>query len=107
MIWRADVRMYGLSISGSDRLMYGQGAMQWKLFGLIPFMHALGPDIIHSSAERMNIELQWLLSVLSRPTVKWTSVDPYHLTAHFRANKEVAAINNTQNWASSSKVLSW
>src|SRR5450432_785615 len=29
MIWRAAVRMYGVSIRGSDRFIDGRGAMQW------------------------------------------------------------------------------
>src|SRR5262245_14793744 len=42
MIWQATVRMYGLPIRGSDRLLDGAGAMQWKLLGLFPILAASG-----------------------------------------------------------------
>ena len=95
MIWQARVRMYGLPISGSDRLLSGKGAMQWKLFGILPFMRAQGEDITRSVAGRMNIESLWLPSVLSRATVGWSSVDANHMTAHFTANKEAANVEFT------------
>ena len=44
-IWQASVKMMGLPIRGSDRLVDGYGAMRWKLLGLIPVMTAQGPDI--------------------------------------------------------------
>jgi hypothetical protein len=39
MIWQAAVRMFGLPARGSDRLLDGQGAMQWKLFGVVPLVN--------------------------------------------------------------------
>lgn len=36
MIWSARARMHGMPIRGSDRLLDGEGAMRWKLFGIIP-----------------------------------------------------------------------
>jgi hypothetical protein len=93
MIWQATVRMYGLSISGSDRVLDGQGAMQWKLFGMLPLVHASGLDITRSAAGRMNIESLWLPSVLSRTDVEWTAADRSHLHAHFRANGETAEVD--------------
>jgi hypothetical protein len=46
MIWRATVRMYGLPIRGFDRLIDGQGKLQWKLLGLVP---ALDSSHVHAS----------------------------------------------------------
>src|ERR1051325_7091135 len=37
-IWKATVRRGGIPIRGFDRLVDGQGAMSWKLFGVIPVM---------------------------------------------------------------------
>src|SRR5206468_7899625 len=44
MIWRAAVRMHGLSIRGGDSFVDGEGAMRWKLFGIVPIVNASGPD---------------------------------------------------------------
>ena len=52
-IWQASVRMGALTIRGSDRFIDGQGAMNWKLFGLVPFITASGPDISRSAAGRV------------------------------------------------------
>ncbi|MBC7805282.1 MAG: hypothetical protein H7145_03950, partial [Akkermansiaceae bacterium] len=51
-IWSATARMYGFPIRGSDSLLDGEGAMRWKLFGLIPVMAASGPDITRSAIGR-------------------------------------------------------
>ena len=56
MIWRATVRMHGLPIRGSDSYLDGQGAMRWRLFGIVPMVNAAGPDITRSAAGRVNIE---------------------------------------------------
>lgn len=50
MIWNATVRMRGVPIVGFDRLLDGEGAMQWKLLGIVPIMAASGPDISRSAA---------------------------------------------------------
>src|SRR3954447_10552021 len=64
MMWRATVRMHGISIRGGDSFVDGQGAMRWKLFGVVPFINASGPDITRSAAGRVNIESIWLASIL-------------------------------------------
>src|SRR4051794_8989962 len=50
MIWKAKVRLYGAPITGSDRIVDGEGAMRWKLFGIIPIVKASGPDTTRSTA---------------------------------------------------------
>jgi len=65
MIWNATVRMYGMPIRGSDRLVNGQGAMRWKLLGVIPVMTASGSDITRSAVGRVQGESVWLPAVLS------------------------------------------
>src|SRR4051812_30720449 len=93
MIWRAAVRMHGLSITGGDRFLEGEGAMQWKLLGIIPVINASGPDITRSAAGRVNIEPIWLPSVLCSDDVSWTAPEELHLHAHFRAHQETAEID--------------
>lgn len=82
MIWKASVRMFGLPIHGSDRLVDGIGAQRWKLLGLIPVMTASGPDIARSTAGRLAAETVWLPSVLAREEVTWTAVDDARVQAH-------------------------
>ena len=78
MIWSAAVRMYGLPIRGSDRFLEGQGALRWKLLGLLPVMTASGPDIDRSAAGRLAAESVWLPSVLCGDDVSWIAEDRLH-----------------------------
>lgn len=87
-IWQASVKMFGLPVRGSDRLVDGQGAMRWKLLGLIPVMTADGPDITRSAAGRVAAESVWLPSVLRGEHVSWSSLGSTQLTANFTAYGE-------------------
>jgi len=78
MIWSATVRMNGMPVRGFDRLVDGEGAMRWKLFGIIPIMTASGPDITRSAAGRVMAESVWLPSVLCGGDVAWTAQDSLH-----------------------------
>jgi hypothetical protein len=79
-IWKADVRMApGVHIRGSDRLVDGVGALDWKMLGFVPVMHAEGPDIARSATGRLEIESIWLPSVLLDDDVRWTVEDDQHL----------------------------
>jgi hypothetical protein len=83
MIWRAAVRRSGMTIRGFDRFVDGEGAMQWKLFGIIPVMKASGPNINRSAAGRVKAESVWLPSILCGDDVSWTAEDSLHPNAHF------------------------
>jgi hypothetical protein len=78
MIWRATVRMHGLPIRGFDRLMNNEGAMRWKLLGIIPMMTASGPDITRSAIGRVAAESVWLPSMLCGDGARWTGSDSRH-----------------------------
>lgn len=88
MIWRATVRMMGLPVHGSDRLVDGVGAQRWKLLGLIPVMTAEGPDTARSTAGRMAAEAVWLPTVLAQDDVAWTAVDVHRAQAAFTVQGE-------------------
>ncbi|HZQ28160.1 MAG TPA: DUF6544 family protein [Acidimicrobiales bacterium] len=60
-VWTA--RIAGL-ISGSDQYAAGSGGMDWKLAGLVRLVHADGPDVSRSSAERAAGEGIWLPTAL-------------------------------------------
>lgn len=67
LIWQARTRLGLVSVTGSDRYIDGQGAMRWKLAGLIPLVNE-GPseDISRSTAGRLHAESIWLPSSLLR-----------------------------------------
>src|SRR5688572_6694912 len=68
--------MMGLPVTGYDRFVDGEGAMRWRLLGLLRMAAASGPDISRSAAERAQIEALWIPSVLLAPTVSWHERDP-------------------------------
>lgn len=93
MIWRAAVQMQALSIRGSDTWVDGEGAMRWRLFGIVPVMSASGPDITRSAAGRVNIESIWLPSVLCDAEIAWTASGPSRFHASFTAHGDAAEID--------------
>jgi hypothetical protein len=75
LIWSATAWMNGvLPIVGSDRIIDGIGAMQWKLLGLFPVMTANGSDITRSAIGRLQAESMWLPSVFCGD-VSWASTN--------------------------------
>jgi len=91
-IWRATVSMFGMPIKGSDRLVDGEGALKWRLFGLVPVLTASGPDITRSAAGRVAGEAVWIPSVLCRPDVAWVSPQPSTARAGFTAHGEMVEL---------------
>jgi hypothetical protein len=76
LIWSATAWMNGfLPIVGSDRVIDGIGAMQWKILGLFPVMTASGADITRSAIGRLQSESMWLPSVLCGDEVSWISTE--------------------------------
>lgn len=78
MIWSATVSMHGIPVKGYDRLLNHEGAMQWKILGLIPMMSATGTDITRSSAGRILAESVWLPSVYCRSSAAWKEQETSH-----------------------------
>jgi hypothetical protein len=81
MRWEATVRQKGIPIRGFDRLVGGEGAMRWKLLGIIPVMTASGPDISRSTVGRVLAEWVWLPAALCAGDIAWTASDASHPTA--------------------------
>lgn len=80
-IWTAHV---GGLISGSDRYVDGAGAMDWRLFGLVPLVHAAGEDTSRSAAARGAAEAVWVpTALLPRFGVTWAATDAQHITAGY------------------------
>ena len=78
LLWKAKAKMGPLSIRGSDRLLDGEGAMRWRLMGVIPVMTANGPDISRSAVGRLQAESVWIPSVLLADDIEWTAEDVTH-----------------------------
>src|SRR3954453_8084578 len=95
MIWQETVRVHGLPICGGDSYLDGEGAMRWKLLGILPVVSATGIDITRSAAGRVNIESIWLPSVLCRDGISLTASDSPHLHARFSAHNEIAEVEYT------------
>ncbi|WP_239112358.1 DUF6920 family protein [Halomicronema sp. CCY15110] len=94
-IWSATAWMNRLPIVGSDRIIDGVGAMQWKLLGLFPVMTGTGADITRSAAGRFHTELMLLPSALCLGDVIWSSTEASHLHASFMAQGEQAELDLT------------
>lgn len=78
-VWEATVA--GV-IRGSDRYVDGTGAMDWKLFGVVPIVRADGVDVSRSSAERAAGESIWVPSAVSPAAgTKWRATGPGSITA--------------------------
>jgi hypothetical protein len=76
-IWRARTHGGLMRIRGFDRYARGEGAMRWKLFGLIPVVRAEGQDVTRSAAGRLAMEAVLLPSALVPGRgVVWEEVDP-------------------------------
>ena len=75
-VWAARATVKGLPVTGFDRWVDGDGAMRWKLLGLLPVMKADGSEITRAAAGRLHAEAIWLPAVLLGPAVVWTDVDP-------------------------------
>jgi hypothetical protein len=87
LIWSATAWMNGfLPIVGSDRIINGIGAMQWKLLGLFPVMTASGADITLSSIGRLQSESVCLPSVFCGDNVSWTSTESSELDSNLHSS---------------------
>jgi hypothetical protein len=87
LIWSATAWMNGfLPIVGSDRIIDGIGAMQWKLLGLFPVMTASGTDLTRSAIGRLQAESVWLPSVFYGDDVLWTSTELSDLDSNLHSS---------------------
>ena len=96
-VWRARVRMKGLPVTGFDRWVDGEGALRWKLLGMVPVVRESGPDVSRSGVERMQIESVWLPSVLLDPGVAWSERDATRVGADVTLRGQRAHIELSLN----------
>jgi hypothetical protein len=92
-LWEATVRMGILPIKGYDYFNENSGAMQWKLFGVIPVTSAQGADVSRSAEGRARLESIFAPHLLINPAVKWEAPDEHHITAQWSINTESQPIH--------------
>ena len=107
MIWAARVRMGGLPVAGSDRLIDGRGALDWRILGLIPVMRRSDPDITRSSIGRALGERIWLPSALLPPGAQWHDGDGERATATLGAWGETVNLTVDVDEAGAPTALSF
>ncbi len=69
-VWAATARVFGIPVTGFDRLSSGSGQMRWRLGGLVPVMSATGPDVTRSAAGRLAGEMALVPTSFTAAT--WT-----------------------------------
>jgi hypothetical protein len=101
-LWQANVGGIGrglMRIKGYDHYADGEGAMRWSLWGVLPIVHATGPDLTRSAAGRLALEaLLWLPSALlprswSGWKPRWEEVNDRVARVHVKiGTEELAAV---------------
>ena len=92
-VWMATVA--GV-IRGSDRYVGGDGAMAWKLFGLVPVMRADGADVSRSAAERAAAESIWVpTAVAGDPTASWSAAGESAVDVAFSVEDHRVGLRHT------------
>lgn len=69
--------------------------MQWRLLGIIPLIHASGPDVTRSAIGRVAGESVWLPSALCGDDVTWAAPAPESAQASFLTGDEPAKLTLT------------
>jgi len=80
-IWAERTRLFGLPLSGYDRLTAGRGEMRHSIAGRVPVVSATGADTTHSAAARLVAEMLLVPAAALDPGIRWTAVDEDTVTA--------------------------
>ncbi len=75
--WAARLRYGPLVLKGVDQLRAGEASLDFRLFGLVPFLRASGSDVVRAARGRLAIESLWLPSA-THPELgaRWSTPDP-------------------------------
>lgn len=75
-LWAERTHLYGLPVSGYDRLTDGEGEMRHTLLSRVPLVHSTGPDLTRSAAGRLAAEtVLWPPAALDR-AIDWQQDGP-------------------------------
>lgn len=80
-IWAERTRLFGIPLSGYDRLTAGHGELRHSIAGRVPVVAADGADITHSAAARLVAEMLLVPAAALDPGIRWTAVDENTVTA--------------------------
>jgi len=86
--WQATVKMGLLPVKGYDYFLDNFGAMQWRIFNLIPVMNASGDDVSRSAEGRAKLESAMFPDLLIHPEVRWDALSENEITATWKINAE-------------------
>jgi len=87
-LWEAKVKMGILPVKGYDFFCEDTGAMQWKIFNIIPVMKGSGSDVSRSAEGRSRMEAIFFPDLLIHPEVKWEVVSDNEITATWKIDQE-------------------
>ena len=75
--WAGRLRYGPLVLTGVDQLHSGRASLDFRLFGVVPFLRASGPDVVRAARGRLAIESMWLPSS-AHPELgaRWSTPEP-------------------------------
>lgn len=92
-VWRARVGKGPLRFSGSDRYADGAGAMDFRLWGLVPVARASNADVTRSARHRLAAESFWLpSSLLPSSSACWRGLDNDHAEVNVTIDGETVRV---------------
>ncbi len=75
--WAARLRYGPLVLTGVDQLRSGRASLNFRLFGVVPFLRASGSDVVRAARGRLAIESMWLPSTAHPDCgALWSTPDP-------------------------------
>jgi hypothetical protein len=89
-VWQAFMGNKFLNLQGADYYYNNSGKVEFKIWGLIPFIKDENPDVTRSSIGRCGGELFWLPSALLPPNqVEWKEINNNTIQANLNIDKEI------------------
>jgi hypothetical protein len=86
--WVATVKMGLLPVKGYDFFLDNSGAMQWRIFNVIPVMKAANKDITRSAEGRAKLESAMFPDLLIHPKIRWDALSENEITATWKIKTE-------------------
>ncbi|MFM7408168.1 MAG: DUF6920 family protein [Cuspidothrix sp.] len=88
-VWRARMENIFFHIQGADYYYRNHGKVEFKIWGLIPFLNEENTNVTRSSIGRCGGELFWLPSaLLPQSQVNWQAIDNSTIQATFNVDSE-------------------
>lgn len=95
MVWAATASMVGLPVVGADRVVDGEGSMEWRMLDVLPVMKASGADVTRSGLGRFAAEaMTWIPSLLV-DAGKWMGEKGGRLRARMEVRGETTEMEMT------------